>query len=134
MSSPWRFFLIRRSSIDGSPVLSNISLFVTLSIQLILMIERTQMSHHEGMQLIHMSSVHYPGLGSAQDGRQHGCPVYLSFNPHGHRVSGVVGRKTLGYPPLYIIVNASITSYSASDVGEFQNRVQVVSINHDILL
>ena len=35
-----RFFLIRRSSIDGSPVLSNISLFVTLSIQVILMIER----------------------------------------------------------------------------------------------
>ncbi|KAK2166749.1 hypothetical protein NP493_1307g01028 [Ridgeia piscesae] len=35
-----RFFLIRRSSIDGSPVHSNRSLFVTLSIQVILMIER----------------------------------------------------------------------------------------------
>ncbi|KAK2169022.1 hypothetical protein NP493_1205g00013 [Ridgeia piscesae] len=35
-----RFFLIRRSSIDGSPVRSGISLFVTLSIQVILMIER----------------------------------------------------------------------------------------------
>ena len=35
-----RFFLIRRSSIDGSPVRSSISLFVTLSIQVILMIER----------------------------------------------------------------------------------------------
>ncbi|KAK2182919.1 hypothetical protein NP493_332g01003 [Ridgeia piscesae] len=34
------FFLIRRSSIDGSPVSLNISLFVTLSIQVILMIER----------------------------------------------------------------------------------------------
>ncbi|KAK2147256.1 hypothetical protein NP493_1579g00000 [Ridgeia piscesae] len=34
-----RFFLIRRSSIDGRPVRSNISLFVTLSIQVILMIE-----------------------------------------------------------------------------------------------
>ncbi|KAK2181859.1 hypothetical protein NP493_378g00003 [Ridgeia piscesae] len=32
-----RFFLIRRSSIDGNPVRSSISLFVTLSI---LMIER----------------------------------------------------------------------------------------------
>ncbi|KAK2192987.1 hypothetical protein NP493_19g12002 [Ridgeia piscesae] len=36
----WRFFLIRRSAIDGSPVCSSISLFVTLSIQVILMIER----------------------------------------------------------------------------------------------
>ena len=35
-----RFFLIRRSSIDGSPVRSSISLFVTLSIQVILMIDR----------------------------------------------------------------------------------------------
>ncbi|KAK2160597.1 hypothetical protein NP493_1637g00000 [Ridgeia piscesae] len=35
-----RFFLIRRSSIDGSPLLSSISLFVTLSIQVIFMIER----------------------------------------------------------------------------------------------
>ena len=35
-----RFFLIRKSSIDGSPVRSSISLFVTLSIQVILMIER----------------------------------------------------------------------------------------------
>ncbi|KAK2156132.1 hypothetical protein NP493_2001g00013 [Ridgeia piscesae] len=34
-----RFFLIR-SSIDGSPVRSSISLLVTLSIQVILMIER----------------------------------------------------------------------------------------------
>ncbi|KAK2171553.1 hypothetical protein NP493_1054g00015 [Ridgeia piscesae] len=35
-----RFFLIRRSSIDGSPLRSGISLFVTLSIQVFLMIER----------------------------------------------------------------------------------------------
>ncbi|KAK2188748.1 hypothetical protein NP493_123g03020 [Ridgeia piscesae] len=35
-----RLFLIRRSSIDGSPVRSSMSLFVTLSIQVILMIER----------------------------------------------------------------------------------------------
>ncbi|KAK2184865.1 hypothetical protein NP493_250g04115 [Ridgeia piscesae] len=37
-----RFFLIRRSSVDGSPVRSNkiMSLFVTLSIHVILMIER----------------------------------------------------------------------------------------------
>ncbi|KAK2182869.1 hypothetical protein NP493_331g01024 [Ridgeia piscesae] len=35
-----RFCLIRRSSIHGSPVRSSISLFVTLSIQVILMIER----------------------------------------------------------------------------------------------
>ncbi|KAK2190453.1 hypothetical protein NP493_81g01018 [Ridgeia piscesae] len=35
-----RFFLIRKSSKDGSPVRSSISLFVTLSIQVILMIER----------------------------------------------------------------------------------------------
>ncbi|KAK2176043.1 hypothetical protein NP493_690g01024 [Ridgeia piscesae] len=35
-----RFFLIRRSSIDGNPVRSNMSLCVTLSIQVILMIER----------------------------------------------------------------------------------------------
>ena len=35
-----RFFLIRRSSIDGSPVRSSMSLFVNLSIQVILMIER----------------------------------------------------------------------------------------------
>ncbi|KAK2145621.1 hypothetical protein NP493_3897g00001 [Ridgeia piscesae] len=34
------FFLIRRYSIDGSTVRSSISLFVTLSIQVILMIER----------------------------------------------------------------------------------------------
>ncbi|KAK2173113.1 hypothetical protein NP493_903g01049 [Ridgeia piscesae] len=33
------FFLIRRSPVDGSPVHSSISLFVTLSIQVILMIE-----------------------------------------------------------------------------------------------
>ncbi|KAK2174632.1 hypothetical protein NP493_787g01071 [Ridgeia piscesae] len=35
-----RFFLIRRSSIDGSPVRSSISLFVALSIQVIIMIKR----------------------------------------------------------------------------------------------
>ncbi|KAK2177377.1 hypothetical protein NP493_601g02039 [Ridgeia piscesae] len=35
----WRFFLIRRSSIDGSPLRSSMSLFVTSSIQVILMIE-----------------------------------------------------------------------------------------------
>ena len=35
-----RFFLIRRSSIDGSSVRSSISLFVTLAIQVIRMIER----------------------------------------------------------------------------------------------
>ncbi|KAK2185176.1 hypothetical protein NP493_244g03001 [Ridgeia piscesae] len=34
-----RFFLIRRSSIDGSPVRLSISLFVTLSIQVILLIK-----------------------------------------------------------------------------------------------
>ncbi|KAK2145001.1 hypothetical protein NP493_1374g00079 [Ridgeia piscesae] len=34
-----RFFLIRRFSIDGSHVRSSISLFVILSIQVILMIE-----------------------------------------------------------------------------------------------
>ena len=33
-----------------------------------------------------------------------------------------------------LIVNASSTSYSACQVGQFQNRVQLVSINHDILL
>ena len=32
------------------------------------------------------------------------------------------------------IVNAHITSYSASEVGEFQNRGKLVSINHVILL
>ena len=36
----WGFFLVRRSSIDDSPVHSSISLFVTLSIRVILMIER----------------------------------------------------------------------------------------------
>ncbi|KAK2183074.1 hypothetical protein NP493_324g02031 [Ridgeia piscesae] len=35
-----RFFLIKRSSIDGSPVRSSISLFVTLSIHVIHMIEQ----------------------------------------------------------------------------------------------
>ncbi|KAK2180632.1 hypothetical protein NP493_434g00025 [Ridgeia piscesae] len=35
-----RFFLIRGSSIDGSRVCLSMSLFVTLSIQVILMIER----------------------------------------------------------------------------------------------
>ncbi|KAK2193864.1 hypothetical protein NP493_5g17001 [Ridgeia piscesae] len=35
-----RFFLIKRSSIDGSPVRSSMSLFITLSIQVSLMIER----------------------------------------------------------------------------------------------
>ncbi|KAK2140792.1 hypothetical protein NP493_2802g00000 [Ridgeia piscesae] len=35
-----RFFLIRRSSIDGSPIRSSMPLFVTLSIQVILMSER----------------------------------------------------------------------------------------------
>ncbi|KAK2179266.1 hypothetical protein NP493_502g02064 [Ridgeia piscesae] len=35
-----RFFLIRRSSTDGSPVRSSSSLFVILSIQVILMIQR----------------------------------------------------------------------------------------------
>ncbi|KAK2174516.1 hypothetical protein NP493_798g02019 [Ridgeia piscesae] len=35
-----RFFLIRRSSTDGSPVRSSMSLFITLSIQVIIMIER----------------------------------------------------------------------------------------------
>ncbi|KAK2164274.1 hypothetical protein NP493_1423g01064 [Ridgeia piscesae] len=35
-----RFILIRRSSKDGSPVRSSISLFVTLSIQVSFVIER----------------------------------------------------------------------------------------------
>ncbi|KAK2168602.1 hypothetical protein NP493_1170g00077 [Ridgeia piscesae] len=35
-----RFFLIRRSFKDSTPVRSSISLFVNLSIQVILMIER----------------------------------------------------------------------------------------------
>ncbi|KAK2186564.1 hypothetical protein NP493_195g00016 [Ridgeia piscesae] len=35
-----RFFLIRRSTIYGSPVRSSMSLLVTLSIQVITMIER----------------------------------------------------------------------------------------------
>ncbi|KAK2162157.1 hypothetical protein NP493_1535g01007 [Ridgeia piscesae] len=35
-----RLFQIRRSSVDSSPVSSSISVFVTLSIQVILMIER----------------------------------------------------------------------------------------------
>ncbi|KAK2187216.1 hypothetical protein NP493_175g03001 [Ridgeia piscesae] len=39
-----RFFLIRRSSIDGSLVCSSISLFVTLSIQVILMTEHRCLS------------------------------------------------------------------------------------------
>ena len=36
----WGFFLVRRSSIDGSPVRLSMSLFVTLFIGVILMIER----------------------------------------------------------------------------------------------
>ncbi|KAK2159627.1 hypothetical protein NP493_1693g00022 [Ridgeia piscesae] len=44
MSMRWpvhrTFFLIVKASIDGSPVHSSISLFVTLSIQVILIIER----------------------------------------------------------------------------------------------
>ncbi|KAK2166572.1 hypothetical protein NP493_1314g00076 [Ridgeia piscesae] len=35
-----RYFLIRSSSIDGSPVRSSISLFVTLSIQVIFTVQR----------------------------------------------------------------------------------------------
>ena len=69
------------------------------------------------------------------------CTVYLAFNPHGHMV--VVSESlaksaeryiSLSHPPLYFIVNASITLYSASEVGKFQKRVQLVSIYHDILL
>ncbi|KAK2138613.1 hypothetical protein NP493_7432g00006 [Ridgeia piscesae] len=62
-----RFFLITRSSTDGSPVHSGISLFVTLSIPVILMIERRS-------------------LGSVYEGGQHDCTVCLAFNPHGHMV------------------------------------------------
>ena len=38
------------------------------------------MSHHEGMQLSHLSSVHCPGLGSIEKGGQHDCMVYIAFN------------------------------------------------------
>ncbi|KAK2170932.1 hypothetical protein NP493_1126g00030 [Ridgeia piscesae] len=62
-----RFFLMRRSSIDGSPVRSSMFSFVTLSIQVILMIERRC-------------------LGSIWEGGQHYCTVYLAFNPRGHMV------------------------------------------------
>ena len=48
--------------------------------------DRMQMSHHEGMQLFHLSSVHCPGFGSLQEGEQHDCTVYRAFNPHGHMV------------------------------------------------
>jgi len=41
---------------------------------------------------------------------------------------------SVGHPLLYVIVNASITLYSASEVGEFHSRVQLVSVNLDILL
>ncbi|KAK2192211.1 hypothetical protein NP493_37g12000 [Ridgeia piscesae] len=62
-----RFFLIRRSSIDSSHVRSSISLFITLSIQVILMIERRC-------------------FGSVLEGGQHDCTAYHAFNPHGHMV------------------------------------------------
>ena len=80
------------------------------------MIERRSMSHHEGMQLFHLASVHCPGLGSVYEGGQHDCTVYLAFNSHGHMV--VVSESlaksaerctSLGHPPLYFIVNAPIT-------------------------
>ena len=48
--------------------------------------ERTQMSHHEGMQLFHLSSVHCSGHGSVSEGGQHDCTVYLAFNSLGHMV------------------------------------------------
>ena len=48
------------------------------------MIERRSMSHHEGMQLFHLASVHCPGLGSVYEDGQHDCTVYLAFNSHGH--------------------------------------------------
>ena len=135
-----RFLLIRSSPIDGSPVLSSISSFVTLSIQVILMIE-THMSHQEGMQRVHLSPVHCPSLGSAQEGGQHDYTIYLAFNPRGHMVDipeslAYSAERCISncYPPLYFIVNGSITWFSASEVDEFENRVQRVSINHDILL
>ena len=48
--------------------------------------DRTQMSHHEGMQLFQLSSVHCPGFCSVLEGGQHDCTVYLAFNTHGHMV------------------------------------------------
>ena len=103
--------------------------------------DRTQVSHHEGMLLFHLSSVHSPGLGSIEEGGQHDCMVYLAFNPPGHLVVVSESLALLaqictshGHSPLYLIVNAYFISYSASEVGEFQNIVQLVSINHVILL
>ena len=78
-----RFFLIR-SSIDGSPVRSSISLLVTLSIQVILMIER----RCRIMKACSFSPVVYtlsrPRLPIG--GWTARFTVNLAFNPHGHVV------------------------------------------------
>ena len=61
-----RFFQIRRSSKDDSPVRSSMSLFVTLSIQVIHMIER-RCCIMKACSFFHLSSLQCPGLVSEYD-------------------------------------------------------------------
>ena len=135
-----RFFLIRRSSIDGSPVRSSITLFVNLSIQVILMIERR-------CRIMKACSFFTCRLYTVQ-----------ASAPY-RRVDSTIARYILPLTrmdiwwlfqslwrnrpkdalALAILLCVSSSMHpsldnSASEVGEFQNRVQLVSINHDILL
>ena len=110
-----RFFLIRRSSIYDSP---SMFLFVTSSIQVILMIERR-------CRITKPCSFFT-------------CRLY-------RRVDSKIARYIL---PLTRMVtwwffqslwrnrpkDASITWYSASELSAYQNRLQPVFINRDILL
>ena len=76
-----RFFLIRRSSIDGSPVRSSMSLFVTLFIQVILLIERRcRIMKACSFFTCRLYTVRMGG----QIARLHG--IYCQLNPHGHKV------------------------------------------------
>ena len=133
-----KFFLIKRSSRDGSPVRSSIYLIVTLSNQVILTIERrcrvmkTCSFFTCRLYTVHASTPHrrmdstiarYILSLTRMDAWQLFQSLWRS------RPKDLIALATL-----LCISYESITWYSASEIGEFQNKVQLVSINHDILL
>ena len=80
-----RFFLIRRSSIDDSPVRSSMSLFVTLSTQVILMIEHIcSITKACSLFICRVYTVQASAPYRRVDSTT--CTVYLASNPHGHMV------------------------------------------------
>ena len=134
-----RFFLIRRFSIDGCPVRSSISLFVTLSIQVILMIER----RCRIMKACSFFTCHLYNLQASAPHRRVDSTIAQYILPLTRMDTWWLFQSLWHSRPKDALALAILLCISSSvhplldivsEVGEFHYRVQLVSINHDILL